>query len=147
MNFHPTFLHSAVYLILENEKKQILFSKRYNTGYADGYFSLPAGHIEISETPTQALIREVKEEIGLALLAPQLQLQHILYRKDNVQYIDFFFQTKIKQPEIINCEPKKCSQLIWCPDAIFPEPTIDYIRHTFKHIKRGELYSQYGFAI
>ena len=44
---------------------KILLLRRKNTGYMDGWYGLPSGHIEDNETPVQALKREVKEESGL----------------------------------------------------------------------------------
>ena len=56
----------AVYLILIEDDK-ILLQRRFNTGYKDGNYSLPAGHLDDNESITQALVREVKEEIDLDL--------------------------------------------------------------------------------
>lgn len=54
----------TVYLVLIRENK-ILLLRRYNTGFMDGYYSFPAGHVEANETLTQAMVREAKEEIGV----------------------------------------------------------------------------------
>ena len=66
----------AAYLIIEREGK-ILLVRRINTGYQDGNYSLPSGHIERSETPTECIIRETCEEIGIILQA--LSLQNVVY--------------------------------------------------------------------
>ena len=47
----------------ENGKKQILLSKRKNTGYKDGEYELPGGHLEENEDLYEAMIREAKEEL------------------------------------------------------------------------------------
>ena len=52
----------AVYLILERDNK-ILIARRANTGYEDGNYQVPAGHVEEAELPTEAVIREAKEEV------------------------------------------------------------------------------------
>ncbi len=57
---------TAVYLILKREGK-ILIARRCNTGYQDGNYQLPAGHVDAGELPTEAMIREGNEEIGIVL--------------------------------------------------------------------------------
>ena len=48
----------------EDVKKKILLSKRKNTGYKDGEYELPGGHLEENETIQECAIRETIEETG-----------------------------------------------------------------------------------
>lgn len=50
-----------------NEKREILIEKRVNKGLTPGKIDLCSGHIDNNETPTQAMIRELKEELGIGL--------------------------------------------------------------------------------
>jgi 8-oxo-dGTP diphosphatase len=54
----------AIILNRENEEPRILLTRR---GYPPfkGQWCLPGGHIDSNETARQAIIREVKEEVGL----------------------------------------------------------------------------------
>ncbi len=54
-------LYGAVYALFEKEGKVALI-QRANTGYHDGYYALPAGHIEPEETSPEAVVREAYEE-------------------------------------------------------------------------------------
>ena len=71
------FYYLSVYLILQNQNK-VLLSKRKNTGWFDGYYSLIAGHLHPKESASTAIIREAKEEIGIFLLSA-FQLQKFQY--------------------------------------------------------------------
>jgi 8-oxo-dGTP diphosphatase len=55
--------------IIFNECSQILITRRSaNTSHA-GKWEFPGGKVEIGETADQALIREIKEEVGLEVLS------------------------------------------------------------------------------
>ncbi len=38
--------YGAVYMIIENKKGEVLFMRKSNTGFRDGAFQVPAGHLE-----------------------------------------------------------------------------------------------------
>lgn len=101
--------------------------RRCNTGYMDGYYSLPAGHVEKDETLLDAVIREAKEEIGITIKADDLKLVHTNNRTDtNPNRINFFFERNTWSGELINQEPNKCDDIKWVslnilPDNIVPE--------------------------
>ncbi len=50
-----------------NEKDEILIEKRVSKGLTPGKLDLCSGHIDGEETPTQAMIRELKEELGIRI--------------------------------------------------------------------------------
>ena len=43
--------------------KEVLLALRKNTGYRDGEYELPGGHVEEGEDLMQAMVREAKEEL------------------------------------------------------------------------------------
>ena len=68
-------------LMVKNEdgKKKILLSKRKNTGYKDGEYELPGGHLKENEDLYEAMIREAKEELGISLNRQDLKIVHIMH--------------------------------------------------------------------
>lgn len=48
-----------------NEKGEVLIEKRANRGLTPGKLDLCSGHVDGDETTTQAMIRELKEELGI----------------------------------------------------------------------------------
>lgn len=57
-------IHVAVGIIL-NANGQILLAKRPEHLHQGGKWEFPGGKVELNETVTQALIRELKEEVAL----------------------------------------------------------------------------------
>jgi len=56
------------------------------------YWKLPGGKSQKGETATQAVIRELKEEIGLTVETENIQIVHQENRKN---HIFVFFRTKV----------------------------------------------------
>ena len=137
----------AVYLILI-KNKQILLLRRKNTGYEDGNYSFIAGHVDENEGPTCAVLREAQEEAGIKIDRDNLQLAHIMYRKNpEEERIDLFFITKMWDGEPKNMEPGKCDDLSWFPIDNIPLNTIPYIRDVIEnHILNKTVYSEFGFV-
>jgi mutator protein MutT len=134
----------SVYLMLIKDG-QILLSRRYNTGFCDGQYSLPAGHLDGNETFIQALIREVKEEIGIILNPVKLKLVHTMSRKSTEERVDFFFITEEYDGEPKIMEPEKCDDLSWFSLGNLPENTIPYIRQAIESVQNNIFYSEHGW--
>ncbi len=60
---HPV---SAKAILYSPDKKEVLVMKYLWDDVQDMY-GFPGGHLEIGEDPDQAVIREVKEELGIAI--------------------------------------------------------------------------------
>jgi len=81
----------AVHLILINQNK-ILVQKRKGTKLWPGYYGLPAWHIEICENQYEALIREVKEELGIEIKIKDIINNYVVFRRN-------FFEVDSKKME------------------------------------------------
>ena len=138
----------ASYVFLKKEN-QFLFSRRFQTGYEDGKWSLPAGHVEKGETYTQCIIREAKEEIGVDILEKNLRVGHVLQRisqtKESGERMELFFVAEKWQGEPKIMEPEKCDGLKWFEKKKLPETIIPCIRHVVEMMSRGVIYSEYGW--
>lgn len=134
----------AAYLLIEKDGK-LLVARRCNTGYEDGVYQVPAGHIEEGELPTDAAIREAKEEVGIDLIKGDFELAHISYRPKHDETgdrVDFFFKVKSWKGEVINTEPEKCDDLKWVLPTELPEKMTLHIRRAIENIQKGIFYDE-----
>lgn len=136
----------TVYLIL-NQSNNILLARRYNTGFHDGDYSFPAGHLDGNETLVSAMIREAKEEVGIVLKSDDLRLIHVMHRKEPTEErINFFFTAEKWEGKPKIMEPQKCDDLAWFSMDQLPENTIPYIKHAIYCYKKGINYSEFGWS-
>lgn len=139
-------LPSAVYGVFMRDN-QVLLLRRFNTGWRDGYYSLPAGHIDGAEKVTDALIREVKEEACIDLEVENISTPLVMHRQSlkKIEYIDFFFPiTKwYGEPQI--GESDKCDDLSWFNLDALPENTLRYVRHALECIQQEITFTEFGW--
>lgn len=138
-------LSAAVYLLLIRDS-QVLLSRRYNTGWSDGMYSLVSGHIDGREPLTIAMSREAKEEAGITIRPQDLQFVHVMHRNSDKEYIDFFFTTDTWEGELHNAEPEKCDELQWFPLNDIPNNTLPYIKQVIHDYRNQVAFSEVDWA-
>ena len=146
----------AVYLVLmskdgETNNTKVLLTRRFQTGYEDGKYSMIAGHLEGDEPLTTAMIREAQEEAGITLQEKDLTLVHTMHRKSEIsgttddERVDFYFSASTYEGEIKNLEPHKCDNMEWFSLDNLPENIIPCVKHALEQIKNGSQFSEYGW--
>ena len=124
---------------------QILLLRRYQTGYMDGHYSVPAGHLDGEETVRMAGVREGREEIGVQIDPADMVFAGVFHRHEGDERVDFFFQVRSWSGEPFNVEPEKCDELRWADLDTLPENTIPYIRRAIKNFQAGVPFEEFGW--
>lgn len=124
---------------------QILLLRRFNTGYRDGEYSVPAGHLDGDETVIEAAIREASEEVGIQLKSDDIVFSSVMHRQEDEERVDFFVDVKAWQSEPFNNEPDKCDELIWVDFESLPENTIPYVRRAISNHFDGAVFDEFGW--
>ena len=74
-------LHREVGVIILNENQELLLEKRSLTKkQSPGKWAICAGHIEAGDVPEKAIIREIKEEIGIDVKIDDLKFLDVFKR-------------------------------------------------------------------
>lgn len=138
-------LRAAVYLILIKDEKTLL-SRRFNTGWMDGKYSLIAGHLDGNETVFNTMIREAFEEAGVKVAKEDLKPVKVLHRNSGDQeYMDFFFLAEKWEGEPQVKEPNKCDDMSWFPIDSLPENTLPYVKNVIENYKDGVAFIESGW--
>src|SRR5512136_867739 len=107
--------------------EKILLSRRYQTGYMDGWYSIPAGHLDGNEPVRLAAVREAREEIGVRIDPADIAFAGVFHRSEGDERVDFFVYVQKWQEEPVNAEPGKCDDLCWVDIDHLPENTVPYV--------------------
>ena len=143
MNEERNTLPITALLMMRKENK-VLLMRRYNTGYEDGKYCFPGGHVEKAEEIKKAAIREAKEEIGVDIKEEKIKVIHVLNRKvkDNA-YIDFILECNEWNGEIKIMEEDKADELKWFDINNLPNNILPFMNKVFKN--NSDFYISYGW--
>ena len=133
-----------VHLFLVKDNK-ILLLLRENTGYEDGKYHVPAGHMDGNEPISTALTRESMEEIGISIGPRDVKLVHVMHSIDSKERMGFFFEVKNWKGEEKNMEPEKHGEIKWFDLDDLPENMVAYAKYAIDCYKKGLLLSEYGW--
>jgi hypothetical protein len=72
-----------------------------------------------------------------------------MHRKALEERIDFFLGYTLREadPEPRNCEPEKCSELVWAALRAPPEDTVPYVRAALANFAAGRWFDEFGWAL
>jgi len=140
----------AVYVVLRKGDK-VLLSRRFNTGYADGQYSMIAGHLNGNEKLREAMAREAQEEAGINIDPSDLTLVHTMHLKSEIpgssddERIAFYFEPShyTGKPRIM--EPDKCDDMRWFKFDSLPETIINHVKQALDKIYQNIDYSEFGW--
>lgn len=83
-----------------------------NVGWNDEYFYFPGGHVEFGETSSEALVREIQEEIGIHVNPPTYigGVEEMFEQSGTARHeISLVYAVDIDDPNIESHEPDKVS--------------------------------------
>ena len=111
----------VVHVLLWREGS-IFLLERTNTGFMDGYYSLPGGHQLHGESVSEAAIRECREETGAmpSDLTPRCVLPYISGQHQGLNFVfeahNFDLEPRINEPELFG-------HCLWASPHELPERT------------------------
>lgn len=134
----------TVHLLFFRED-QILLIRRFNTGFADGQYSVPAGHLDGGETVIAAARREAQEEVAVKIEPEDISYSSVMHRMEGDERVDYFVHVNKWDGEPVNAEPDKCDDLLWANVEDLPVNTIPYIRRALRNHHAGIKFDEYGW--
>lgn len=139
----------SCYLILENEAGEWFFVHRANTGYQDGKWGLPGGHVKENEPMHIAAAREALEEVGVEVDPDDIKLVFVMQRNKVTESIDdrvdFYFKASSWKGTPHNAEPAIHDDARWLSPSDSSEPFMDFIGASAKHILSDKQFATFGW--
>lgn len=119
----------VVVAVITDKEQRVLITQRPTTASHPGLWEFPGGKVEQHELDTQALIREIQEEVGLSVLS------FTFLAEINHQYPERKVCLQVYHVSDFSGEPKACESqldLRWVPivnlsDFQFPEANLKII--------------------
>ncbi|MEU9279983.1 NUDIX domain-containing protein [Streptomyces sp. NPDC048341] len=137
----------GLHLVLFQEDR-VLLGLRAGTAWCDGWWHVPAGHLEEGESFLAGMVREAREELGMALAEEDLVVAHTVHDHDSKireSRLQIFFTATQYAGRPYVAEPDKCAELRWWPLAALPEKLVRYTRQALICIQRGQSASTVGW--
>jgi len=108
----------------ETKNLEILFQKRskFVSGNPGKWDFSAGGHLEIHETPEEAVIRETKEEIGISLDETEIEFiagLKSLERENSIYYN--FLSERTKKEDEFRLDKQEVEEVKWVPFENFEE--------------------------
>ena len=121
--------------IIRDESGKILLVKSANSDV----WGLPAGAIDLGETPAEAVIREVFEETSLQVLPVKIvgvfggeKVRYIYANGDSVEYFIVVFECEITNGKLLN-QDGEVSEFKYFAVEEMPQLAIPYPNYIFLH--------------
>lgn len=134
--------------VLIRKEGKILFVLRSNTGWMDGFYAMPGGHLEADENFTDAGVREALEEVNVSIDPADLKPLHTLHRlggPGDVR-IGVLFEATTWTGEPRNMEPERHGEIAWFDEHNLPyDKIIEFQAEALRSLQAGNHYGEMGW--
>ncbi len=122
-------------------RRELFMLRRAGTGFMDGYYVPPGGHVQAGESLTEAAARECAEETGAApgRLRPVCVLP---YRSGGHQGINMVFEGLSLTSEPAIGEPEHSDAAGWFPLEDLPRPSAPWLADALELESGGEWFRE-----
>lgn len=138
------FKFDASLFCIAREQGHILAVRRSQTGWMDGFWSLPAGAHDGNESYRDGALRELREETGL-IGKPEacflVHVQQVFTSKTEWQAL--YFSVDVFNGTPLIAEPHKHDRVEWRSLLETNEKIVPYVRAALVEIARGSIYSTF----
>lgn len=114
-DFEPRFEIAACFL--ERDDGQLLFLHRLDNKSQGNTWGIPGGKVDKGETTLQAVVREIKEETGIALSPDAVKPIQSVYItntvRNRVSYVYHMFRTKYTGTRAVAINPEEHKGYTW----------------------------------
>ncbi len=129
------------YFVRDN--KVLLSLRKSSAQFGANQYALIGGKIASNESPTEALKREVKEEVGCDVDGT---IKNTLYFKGaSTTCVAFTFSIDSFHGEPVNLEHEKHESITWVALTELPETLLLRHRYIIECIQKGKVYAEWGF--
>ena len=136
----PVLAHT---LLVRND--QVLLLRRAHTGYLDGWYALPGGHLQRGESIVACAIRECLEETGLVLDPARVRPAAVMpYRSADQQGVDFIMACDAIAGEPRLGEPDRFDDVRWFGVDALPRNAAPYIEHAIALARSGDWFFEFS---
>lgn len=126
----------------------VLLLRRAGTGYGDGYLQPPGGHVLAGESPTDAALRECREEACIDIERPDmLPLCVMPYGSPGGQGVDFLMRCERFAGEPRVGEPHKADHIGWYPLDALPEKAVPFLGAAIQCWREGRWFHEFGYPV
>jgi len=101
--------------VIKNSEGKILLMRRGPKSKNEaGTWTIPGGGVEFGEAMAQAVVREIKEELGVEIkVLRQYGCADHIMPSEGQHWVSTIFECEIMSGEPKILEPEKCSQIGW----------------------------------
>lgn len=128
-------MNTGVAVIIRNKQDQILVSLRGPQVRSEPYtWENVGGGVDEGEQPEEAIVREVKEEIGVELVNLRLLFENTSTASNGDSWKEFIYQGEILGEPSIQ-EPDKCLEHRWVTKEQLKElPLASFTKKDFENL-------------
>jgi 8-oxo-dGTP pyrophosphatase MutT (NUDIX family) len=110
-DFNPVVSVASCYCDCSGE---LLFLKRAQTSLQGSKWGVPAGKLELNETPLEAVVREVYEETGIVLIPEDVSfIRTVFIRYPENDFIYHMFYQKLPEIPEVRIDTKEHQDFVW----------------------------------